>query len=372
LWVSSRQTKPGVGKRVPTRLVARRSSPESMAPSISQAEVVPLKPAKNEAETVSLSQADHEASPVMQELSPPDQREVATADLSDINIEDELTATMSGEESGVQDTERDTNAETAGSSDADPPVVVGFSEALTASSEGIRTSAAEPAQSTLPELSSTLADAARAEQIEDKSATSVESASGSDVEPISMLENAEIMPVESADDVPTATQGDSLPISISESEIDPQLLPDPVETSLAALMSRLRASGFEPEMTDDGAIRLNLYKEVAFTFDSANVSPASRQSITNIAEALVAYPNVRLTVIGHTDDSGPAEYNTYLSRMRASAVAALFRANGVSDEMVTSEGRGEDEPLTSVAIGGIPANTLNRRIELIMHEIEAP
>jgi len=143
-------------------------------------------------------------------------------------------------------------------------------------------------------------------------------------------------------------------------------------TTLSTLERRLQSLGYEPEKTLAGAIKLNLYTQISFDTDSAEITHSSRRSIDAIAEALSAYPDVEITVIGHTDNYGTVAYNDNLSLMRANAVAALLRAGGVLGQNISSEGRGEREPLTRVAVGGVPARIVNRRIELVIHQIDTP
>lgn len=54
-----------------------------------------------------------------------------------------------------------------------------------------------------------------------------------------------------------------------------------------------------------------------------------------------------ITVVGHTDASGPAERNPPLSLERARAVIRQLVARGVSERQLVAEGRGSTMPLTS-------------------------
>jgi type II secretory pathway predicted ATPase ExeA/outer membrane protein OmpA-like peptidoglycan-associated protein len=152
----------------------------------------------------------------------------------------------------------------------------------------------------------------------------------------------------------------------------PQSRPADSATSLSTLVARLRSLGYEPEETSAGTIKLTLFKQISFETDRAEIDRSSRRSIQSLAEALSNHPDVEITVIGHTDDLGPAAYNANLSLRRADAVATLLRAGGVLDRNISSEGRGEREPLTLVPVGGVPAHIANRRIELVIRQIRAP
>ncbi len=135
---------------------------------------------------------------------------------------------------------------------------------------------------------------------------------------------------------------------------------------LSALAERLRSLGLQPQRADDGAVKVNLKENVSFGSDSALVPPDSRAFVERLARELALSSDTTVKVVGHTDDSGPEDYNAQLSLRRAKAVAALLVAGGVPASEVASEGRGESDPLTRVDVDGVPARQINRRIELIV------
>jgi len=144
------------------------------------------------------------------------------------------------------------------------------------------------------------------------------------------------------------------------------------EDDLAMLKSRLVALGFRPQPTNAKGIKLVLAREVAFGAGSAEMTPQAREAIVGLTEELAGHPLLHFTVVGHTDDSGPSDYNAGLSLLRAQAFAATLTEGGVAHEQITSEGRGETEPLTAKAMDGIPAPLMNRRIEVYIRETSLP
>jgi type II secretory pathway predicted ATPase ExeA/outer membrane protein OmpA-like peptidoglycan-associated protein len=135
---------------------------------------------------------------------------------------------------------------------------------------------------------------------------------------------------------------------------------------LTTLEARLVALGFRPERADDGGIKLILARETMFRDDSSEITPQARRSVEPLVRELADHRRLHFTVVGHTDDSGPADYNVYLSLLRAKAFAAMLTAGGVPIERIASEGRGEDQPLTRQAVDGIAARQVNRRIEIFI------
>ncbi|MNW14674.1 Outer membrane porin F precursor [compost metagenome] len=67
-------------------------------------------------------------------------------------------------------------------------------------------------------------------------------------------------------------------------------------------------------------------------------------------------------VIGHTDSQGSDAYNQALSERRASSVAEYLISQGLAPSKVTSQGRGESEPIADNETDAGRAQ--NRRVEL--------
>jgi outer membrane protein OmpA-like peptidoglycan-associated protein len=95
--------------------------------------------------------------------------------------------------------------------------------------------------------------------------------------------------------------------------------------------------------------------------------PAQAERLLDIlAEALARNPGARITLIGYTDDSGPAEYNRRLSLSRARAVEAYLKRQGVAEQRLSSQGMGRDAPLPNEQE---PSAARQRRVEVIIEPI---
>jgi outer membrane protein OmpA-like peptidoglycan-associated protein len=109
---------------------------------------------------------------------------------------------------------------------------------------------------------------------------------------------------------------------------------------------------------------VNMPQDLLFATDSASVRPDLRRDLNTVAASLLRYPNSRIEVIGHTDNTGSAAYNQDLSQRRAVAVAGVLRDAGVPGGRLGAYGRGEDQP---VASNLTPAGRAqNRRVEIII------
>lgn len=109
---------------------------------------------------------------------------------------------------------------------------------------------------------------------------------------------------------------------------------------------------------------VTLPEGILFATDSAAVMGTLMNDLYAVADNLNRYPNSRVDVIGHTDNTGSAAYNMDLSQRRATAVATVLRNGGVSAARVVAYGRGEDQPVASNLTA--EGRAQNRRVEIII------
>ncbi len=109
-------------------------------------------------------------------------------------------------------------------------------------------------------------------------------------------------------------------------------------------------------------LRATFGSEVLFDFDSATIKPGGQAEISRVAQVLMQYPQTTIRVEGHTDASGPEEYNQQLSERRAQAVKNALVQQGVEDWRITAMGYGESQPISSNAAA-------NRRVEVVIEPI---
>ncbi len=118
-------------------------------------------------------------------------------------------------------------------------------------------------------------------------------------------------------------------------------------------------------VTSDGEVlRVILPEGVLFDFDSAAVRAEFQGDIRAVAQSLNTYPNSTVDVVGHTDDTGSAQYNMDLSNRRAAAVGGILLEAGVAPARVRTFGRGELEPIASNDTA--EGRAQNRRVEILI------
>lgn len=109
---------------------------------------------------------------------------------------------------------------------------------------------------------------------------------------------------------------------------------------------------------------VTLPEGILFATDSAAVSPSIQGDLYAVASNLNRYPNSRVQVIGHTDNTGSAAYNQDLSERRATSVAAILQSGGVNPARLRAIGKGEDQPVASNLTP--EGRQQNRRVEIII------
>lgn len=87
---------------------------------------------------------------------------------------------------------------------------------------------------------------------------------------------------------------------------------------------------------------------LVFSFDNAGIEDnKSFDDVMNLSDFMQKYPVYHATIIGHTDNAGPAAYNVKLSKRRAALVVDMLVNDGVDAKRLSSDGRGESEPVAS-------------------------
>jgi len=103
-------------------------------------------------------------------------------------------------------------------------------------------------------------------------------------------------------------------------------------------------------------------KGVTFQTGRSLLTPVSYATLDQVAEVLVANPDIRIEIAGYTDNVGSRPVNVRLSYARALAVRAYLARKGVAPARMTARGFG---PANPVAPNGTAAGRAqNRRVEL--------
>lgn len=103
---------------------------------------------------------------------------------------------------------------------------------------------------------------------------------------------------------------------------------------------------------------------ILFDVNSDRVKPESYGALKEISNVLTENADVKVQIIGHTDSDGDAALNLDLSRRRAASVrTALTSQFGIDGARLTTDGKGETEPVDKNETVAGKAN--NRRVEFV-------
>jgi len=101
---------------------------------------------------------------------------------------------------------------------------------------------------------------------------------------------------------------------------------------------------------------------IHFKSDSANLEPLAIKTLEKILTLMKTNPELKIEIIGHTDSTGPEDYNQRLSELRARVVADWLIRNGINSKRIKATGKGESEP---IADNSTPeGRAKNRRTEI--------
>lgn len=81
-----------------------------------------------------------------------------------------------------------------------------------------------------------------------------------------------------------------------------------------------------------------------FDFDQDTLHAEDNDKINAQAIYLVAHPNAKIRLEGHTDQRGSREYNIALGWRRAKAVGRLLQLQGVAPNQIEMVSYGEEKP----------------------------
>lgn len=84
--------------------------------------------------------------------------------------------------------------------------------------------------------------------------------------------------------------------------------------------------------------------DVFFALDQSSIQDAGRAALTTNANYLKRWPSTRISIEGHCDERGTAEYNLGLGERRANAVKAYLVELGIPGDRVVIVSKGKESP----------------------------
>ena len=117
------------------------------------------------------------------------------------------------------------------------------------------------------------------------------------------------------------------------------------------------------------AIRVTFDSGILFDTNSTKLSETAKKSLKEFATTMADLPDTDLTIWGHADKTGTAEYNQKISLERAKVVNDYLVKCGMNKNHIVAEGKSFDLPIAS---NDTPeGRKQNRRVEVYVTANEA-
>ena len=112
----------------------------------------------------------------------------------------------------------------------------------------------------------------------------------------------------------------------------------------------------------DRGLMMTFQSDVLFPINSSYLSEQAKTALLEFVEVVKDHPTAQIQVDGHTDATGEAEYNKWLSDKRATSVKVFLVSAGISESRIATHGFGLEKPVdTNKTKEG---RQKNRRVEI--------
>jgi outer membrane protein OmpA-like peptidoglycan-associated protein len=106
--------------------------------------------------------------------------------------------------------------------------------------------------------------------------------------------------------------------------------------------------------------------DILFDFGKSELRREAELNVAKLSVILQQFPEMHITVEGHTDNVGSEEYNLKLSEKRAKSVLDFLVREGVTAERMELKGYGMSQPVASNETA--QGRQQNRRVDLVIRE----
>lgn len=127
-----------------------------------------------------------------------------------------------------------------------------------------------------------------------------------------------------------------------------------------------QGTGIDVVKTEDNQLKLNVPSDISFDVGRADIKANFVTVLDGFAQGLVANPQSRVRIVGHTDSTGSDAINDPLSVNRATRTRDHLVARGVALSRVDVSGMGSRQPIASNDTA--EGRGRNRRVEIFMAE----
>ena len=148
-------------------------------------------------------------------------------------------------------------------------------------------------------------------------------------------------------------------LQLNESDDNASLHVAMIKTKAVAITSQLiKAEEMKLSLEKNGLVTLY----INYDTNKSDIKPEAKPTLEEIYKLLHENPNLKISIEGHTDNTGDKKYNLELSEARAKSIVSYLAGKGISSERLQSKGYGDTKPLQENSSEENKA--LNRRVEL--------
>ncbi len=126
-----------------------------------------------------------------------------------------------------------------------------------------------------------------------------------------------------------------------------------------AMKQEVSASDMLKDLNDKGFVALY----INFDVDKAVIKPESMPVIDQIIALLNENADLKVSIEGHTDNTGTAQRNKILSEQRAQSVVSAVMKGGIAKDRLSSKGWGQEKPIAGN--DSDEGRAKNRRVEIV-------
>ena len=105
-------------------------------------------------------------------------------------------------------------------------------------------------------------------------------------------------------------------------------------------------------------------KDAYFDYDKADIRSDARDALSQTAQFLRSYPQIKIVIEGHCDERGSTEYNLALGDRRAAAAKQFLTSLGISADRMETVSYGKERPFCTASTEECWRQ--NRRAHIIM------
>jgi OmpA-OmpF porin, OOP family len=126
-----------------------------------------------------------------------------------------------------------------------------------------------------------------------------------------------------------------------------------------AMKQEVTSSDMLKDLNDKGFVALY----INFDIDKATIKPESQPVIDQIIALLNESADLKVSIEGHTDNTGTAQRNKILSEQRAQSVVSAVMKGGIGKERLSGKGWGQEKPIAGNDTD--EGRAKNRRVEIV-------